>query len=117
MEVAFVAPFVLAVSYLLWFAWALEFFRLGRHHGKRSLFIVGMAVPWAFLPMFSAIFSALWLTSLSPYIGIPFMTGIALRNKPDAPYWPHIALAANIVLSVVMYALARRERTRLEYRE
>jgi len=115
----------LVAAYVAWFAGALEVFRLGKYHAKKSLFTVAVGIPWLFLPMFGFVLAISdllrWLMpyflSLSPIFGTIVFAGIVFENSTGAgtlqleSVW--FALVVNVLLACGMLFAAHRARRNL----
>lgn len=66
------------LSFLVFFASALEHFRLGVHHKKMSLFWTGLSILWIFLPIF----------------------GLITNGVVKSPYYLHFFLAASPIFGI-----------------
>ena len=118
-----ISTLLICLSYVIIFAAAIEYFNLSRHHSKRSLFYVGLAVLWLFIPILGFVTMPLfhnnenylqYFLAASPIFGSWPVWDVLLTSDK---YFHTIAansivitLSINIPLALVMALLAKRER-------
>lgn len=120
---------MVAIAYVVWFLAALEAFRLGNHHEKRNLFVLAIAVPWFFIPLFSFVFSLVGaLEDFVPYflvacpffgVGLTFfaMSETVIEFRGIKLPFAIAATIVNTLLAVILLIVARRQRKRLDESE
>jgi hypothetical protein len=116
MKTIIIAP-VAALFYVLWPAQALEYFRLSPLRSFRVLFIIVLAIPWFFFPLFGVITGVLleedvvsqMLVIPSPFFSLGLLVASG-ESRDVLPIFPLIAVGFNGVVASVMLILASIQR-------
>ena len=118
----------LTLLYVFVFSFSLEYFRLSRHHAKRTLFLVGVGIAWGFIPMLGwtlrSVFEPMpnvltFFFAPSPFSGFAVLMESCNPyhySKVDPTIEQNILIVVNAILAMAMFLLACRERYRLKKR-
>ncbi|MBP8129016.1 MAG: hypothetical protein KA184_05500 [Candidatus Hydrogenedentes bacterium] len=118
--------FLLAMSYLAWFAGGLELFYLSEQRKKRALMFVCVAAPWVLLPILGGVLDVnlqqdivrTVLMSFSPFFGIGLswtVLGADLSGVSNSSlfHFAVLPLVLNAALAVLLHTFAWAARMRL----
>jgi hypothetical protein len=106
----------LLLSYIVFFASFLEYFRLSRYHKNFIVFGAIMIVLWVLLPILASVLESTHMMGKPVYLAClsPFYGGIAIltRNKTHLSDI-HIAFIMNVMMALIAIVLAHSQRVRL----
>jgi hypothetical protein len=106
----------LLLSYIVFFASFLEYFRLSRYHKNFIVFGAIMIVFWVLLPILASVLESTHMMGKPVYLAClsPFYGGITILTRNEIHLSDiYIAFSVNAVMALIAIVLAHRQRIRL----